>query len=34
LEDRHPLKGFDAAKIIWDFFKQQPDTPGVGEGGP
>jgi polyhydroxybutyrate depolymerase len=34
LEDRHPLKGFDAAKIIWDFFKQQSDTPGVGEGGP
>ena len=26
LEDPHPLKGFDAAEIIWDFFKKQPDA--------
>ncbi len=27
LEDRHPLKGFDAAEIIWNFFETLPDAP-------
>lgn len=27
LEDRHPLKGFDVGKIIWDFFEKLPGAP-------
>ena len=27
LEEGHPLKGFDAARIIWNFFNGQPDAP-------
>lgn len=34
LEEGDPLRGFDAAKIIWDFFKGQPPTAGAGAGRP
>lgn len=32
LEDKHPLKGFDAATIIWDFFKELPDASAQRNG--
>jgi len=32
LEDPHPLKGFDAAEIIWDFFKDLPNAPVRSDG--
>lgn len=31
LEEQHPLKGFDAAEIIWDFFRKLPGTPAAPE---
>ncbi len=32
LENQHPLKGFDAAEVVWDFFKQLPNAPVHREG--